>query len=345
MSRVGRVVSFIRRHYGLAVSQLTATEPTDAQEGDLWVDISTPSSPALMIFDGTDWQATGGGSDFDGAYASLSGIPSTFAPAAHKTAHEDNGADEISVQGLAGLLVTAQTPAAHSQAYSTLTDVPSTFAPAAHASSHQNSGGDEVATATPAANSIPKTGALATLAAGWIPAHGATVWQRIYSTTIATHVTTHSITGLSGDVDLQYLILIRGVQDVTGSPVLYVRPNGDTTASAYGSQFASATGVSLAAANAGTTDPGLLLLHIGTAIGRQGHAQAILFAKSGFMRSMTSVYVSNMQATTFAAASLVTAGSGWFNTGTNITSLDIFSTVTNGIGVGTDIEVWALRAI
>ncbi len=39
----------------------------------------------------------------------------------------------------------------------------------AHASHHQNAGDDEVATATPAANSIPKTGATTKLAAGWIP--------------------------------------------------------------------------------------------------------------------------------------------------------------------------------
>jgi hypothetical protein len=39
----------------------------------------------------------------------------------------------------------------------------------AHAAAHQNSGADEIATATPAANAIPKAGAGGTLAAGWIP--------------------------------------------------------------------------------------------------------------------------------------------------------------------------------
>ena len=39
----------------------------------------------------------------------------------------------------------------------------------AHAARHQNGGNDEIATSTPAANSIPKTGAGTTLAAGWIP--------------------------------------------------------------------------------------------------------------------------------------------------------------------------------
>ncbi len=42
--------------------------------------------------------------------------------------------------------------------------------PTAHATSHQHSGADEVATATPAANAIPKAGAGGTLADGWLSA-------------------------------------------------------------------------------------------------------------------------------------------------------------------------------
>ena len=38
-----------------------------------------------------------------------------------------------------------------------------------HAASHQHGGGDEVATATPAANAIPKAGAGGALGTGWIP--------------------------------------------------------------------------------------------------------------------------------------------------------------------------------
>lgn len=41
--------------------------------------------------------------------------------------------------------------------------------PTAHAASHQHGGADEVATATPAANAIPKAGADSKLAAGWMP--------------------------------------------------------------------------------------------------------------------------------------------------------------------------------
>ncbi len=44
--------------------------------------------------------------------------------------------------------------------------------PTAHATSHKDAGTDEVATATPAANAIPKAGAAGTLASGWLPAPG-----------------------------------------------------------------------------------------------------------------------------------------------------------------------------
>ncbi len=47
-------------------------------------------------------------------------------------------------------------------------------APAAHHASHQNGGSDEVATATAAANAIPKAGSGGTLAVGWIPDLSAT---------------------------------------------------------------------------------------------------------------------------------------------------------------------------
>ena len=52
----------------------------------------------------------------------------------------------------------------------------------AHASTHQDSGSDEVATATPAANAIPKAGSGGDLAEGWIP----TTLDQTYNFTSAT---------------------------------------------------------------------------------------------------------------------------------------------------------------
>jgi hypothetical protein len=57
--------------------------------------------------------------------------------------------------------------------WSTLTGKPSTYAPSAHAASHQAGGSDEIATATPAANAIPKAGASGKLAGDWLPSPAA----------------------------------------------------------------------------------------------------------------------------------------------------------------------------
>jgi hypothetical protein len=70
-------------------------------------------------------------------------------PGAHASTHENGGADELNVAGLSGTLADPQTPSSH-------------------AASHQHGGADEIATATPAANAIPKAGAGGTLAEGWI---------------------------------------------------------------------------------------------------------------------------------------------------------------------------------
>ncbi len=115
-------------------------------------------------------------------------------PAPHGFTHENGGTDQISVAGLSGLLADAQNPV---QATETLvggaeiatqaevdagtddtrfvtplklanTSLPLPIAP--HASTHQHGGADEVATATPAANAIPKAEASGELNLGWLPA-------------------------------------------------------------------------------------------------------------------------------------------------------------------------------
>lgn len=89
-------------------------------------------------------------------------------PTAHKTTHQDGGTDEISVQGLSGLLADGQTPLAHKASHQDGTDEisvaalsgqladaqpstwtlvagkPTTFAPEAHKTNHQDGGTDEI---------------------------------------------------------------------------------------------------------------------------------------------------------------------------------------------------------
>ena len=91
-------------------------------------------------------------------------------PTAHATSHEPGGGDAMAVDAVAGTgsLRTLGTGAQQACAGndSRLSDART---PTSHASSHQNGGSDEVATATPAANAIPKAGAGGDLDGGWMP--------------------------------------------------------------------------------------------------------------------------------------------------------------------------------
>lgn len=63
-------------------------------------------------------------------------------PAAHKVSHQDGGADEITVEGLAGELAAEQ-----KSAWAKVSGKPGTFTPTAHKLSHQNGGADEISVA------------------------------------------------------------------------------------------------------------------------------------------------------------------------------------------------------
>lgn len=63
----------------------------------------------------------------------------TSTPTAHKTTHQDGGADEINVDALLGELAEAQI-----STWDLVSGKPTTFAPAAHKTSHQDSGSDEI---------------------------------------------------------------------------------------------------------------------------------------------------------------------------------------------------------
>lgn len=77
-------------------------------------------------------------------------IPGGGTPGAHAITHENGGGDEMSVAGLSGLLADDQNPVNH-------------------AIDHQHSGADEIATATAAANAIPKADGTGKLNEAWIP--------------------------------------------------------------------------------------------------------------------------------------------------------------------------------
>lgn len=122
---------------------------------------------------------------------------SGYTPIAHAASHQDGGDDPLDLGSLAGELTDAQhgdrgggslhdAATTSTAGFATLaasggttagTVVQATDArlsdartPTAHHTSHQHGGSDEIATATPAANAIPKAGSGSTIADGWLSA-------------------------------------------------------------------------------------------------------------------------------------------------------------------------------
>lgn len=81
------------------------------------------------------------------------------------------GGNVSSVNGQTGIVSLASTNLTDTASivYTSDSRLTNARTPTAHATTHQNGGSDEIATATAAANAIPKAGAGGTLAAGWIP--------------------------------------------------------------------------------------------------------------------------------------------------------------------------------
>ncbi|NHJ85920.1 MAG: hypothetical protein FK734_10690 [Asgard group archaeon] len=72
---------------------------------------------ARIIFDGSGHDHSGGSEGCPVSYSNLADVPSSFTPSAHKTSHQDGGSDEITVNGLSGVLAQPQTPVLHGTAH------------------------------------------------------------------------------------------------------------------------------------------------------------------------------------------------------------------------------------
>ena len=129
--------------------------PSSPSKGQYWV-CSVAGTISGTAYVAGDWLIYNGS-----AWERLEGNPSPVTSVAGKTGTVTLGPSDVGADA-AGAAAAAQSAAEAASA------------PATHASQHKNGGSDEVATATPAANAIPKAGSGGTLAFGWIPN---TRWQ------------------------------------------------------------------------------------------------------------------------------------------------------------------------
>jgi hypothetical protein len=160
----------------------------------------------------------------------------------------------------------------------------------------------------------------------------------VHEKDFTTAAQTYTVTGLDGNTDVQYQIYTR-IRNQSGSSTdLYLRPNGDT-GSNYGFQLIAGNNTTPAASRS-TSFTGMLLANSILA-GQIGQTTNTCYMKTGFERSCISTGVGGISGTTMFQTDV--DASVWNNTSSNVTSLDFYSSQTNGIGVGSHIEVWARR--
>ena len=142
-----------------------------------------------------------------------------------------------------------------------------------------------------------------------------------------------NITGLDGDTDEEYELIMRGVG---GNEATRLRFNNDS-GSNYGEQNLKGTD-STVGAGRGTANTSILLFNYNLGVGNAGLVKATMYTKSGYVRTVLLNDVSNITGTTVSRINI--AGSSWSNTADNITTMVIYNDAANGLGVGTNIELY-----
>jgi hypothetical protein len=163
-------------------------------------------------------------------------------------------------------------------------------------------------------------------------------WERIYSTTLTSAATSVTISSLNGNSDVLYRLRIRPIAgaDSTRFSMLV---NSDTGFD-YGYQFIRGTNTDISAVR-WPGDNNWYLRYSNYTTAYAGLIDVLIHAKSGYVRTMICKTVDAITGTTITTASLW--GQSWNNTADNITSLTIFSDKTNGLGIGTIIELERLN--
>ena len=163
-------------------------------------------------------------------------------------------------------------------------------------------------------------------------------FQKIYQTTLAAAATSVTISGLDGNTDVLYEVRARVITGAGGGGNEQVRPNNDAVDGNYGYQTLTGTNTTVGAARSTLTG---MIFADGNSAGDVSFATMLLYAKSGYVRTSITQATNRIAATTVTNIKLI--GNSWNNTADNITSIVIPTAAANGLGIGTVIELWALR--
>ena len=160
-------------------------------------------------------------------------------------------------------------------------------------------------------------------------------WSKIYDNTLSSAATSVTISGLHGDVDLEYKLEARIVNGYNGAVSCYVRPNNNSSGSNFGFQGLYGANTSAAAIRATSAgwDCGYL-----NALAEVTQQSLTISSKSGYVRTCIKEQLGYTATTTVANVDL--KGQSWNNTADEITSLVVLADQTNGLGIGTQITLW-----
>jgi AraC-like DNA-binding protein len=183
------------------------------------------------------------------------------------------------------------------------------------------------------------------LANGWISelriSKGIARWTSDFTPSTVLYngaVTNINILGLDGDTDEEYLLICRFNNGYAGANQFQLRFNNDS-GNNYGKQYLDGLGANLYAAR--YTGHNYLQLGYTDAASKLAYSLTTICAKSGYIRPTFLKALSSITGTTVGETQLW--GQVWNNTANNITSLSIIATQVNGIGVGTQILLFAKR--
>jgi len=166
------------------------------------------------------------------------------------------------------------------------------------------------------------------------------VWQKVYDAYTTTNCTQISVSGLHGNTDQQYYVMFSAVNVSGTNPGFRLRFNNDT-GNNYGYLF---DGFAEGAQSGGqyTNISSWWLIDVNSTSERKGIAFLIIEAKTGSVRTGTLISQSRGYGTTVDAN--YAGGEIWNNTSSEITSIQVFSTVTNGIKAGAHLSIYKIPA-
>lgn len=162
------------------------------------------------------------------------------------------------------------------------------------------------------------------------------MWKLIHVVDIASNVQSYIVSNLDGDTDVEYMIICRFVCAASATTTYQLRLNNDS-ANNYGYQAITGA-VAVAGAVQSTADSGLWLSQADNT-DDICMCNGLLFAKSGYERTMINHSMDRVGGTTVNRATII--HSSWSNTSDNVRSMVFYANQVSGIGVGSRIEVWS----